>query len=302
METNNKNQKGLITGLIISNVVLIILVLVLFLKNNDKTTQIETLTGVVDNKSNEIVSKTKELEDLGADLNRIRAEREKLGLQNDSLDSQIKQLNTYIAEIKKTSKFNASKRKELDAMVASLRLEITKKDEEIVALKSQNDSLVTNVTALSSEKVRLNDSLSTREKELAYASILKADNMKVSALKENDKEISAEEYKASKIDRIKVSFVLADNKAAKKTNKDFCVRLITPTGTVFSDPNNGGGNLKTADGQEIPYTLAKNVAFDNSNQKLEFTMLKGFNYVPGVYNVEAYCEGHKIGESNFKVK
>lgn len=302
MTETQKNHKSLITGLILSNVVLLILVVVLFVKNSNKTAEIDNLTGVVDNKSNEIVAKTKELEDLGMDLARIREERERLGLQNDSLDTQIEKLNKYIGEIKRTAKFDAKKRKELETMVAQLRLEITQKDQEIVALKQKNDSLVTNVTVLTTEKTALTDSLSSKAQELAYASILKADQMKVTILKENNKEIAAEEYKANKIDRLKVSFVLADNKAAKKNNKDFHVRLITPTGNVFSDPSNGGGIIQAASGEEIPYTLSKTVQFDNSNQRLEFTMLKGFNYSPGEYKIEAFCEGHKIGNCSFKVK
>jgi predicted RNase H-like nuclease (RuvC/YqgF family) len=303
MEPNTKSPLKIF--LIISLAVNVILAALLFILNNnnsDRIAEIEQLNGVVDSKHSEIVSKTQELEDMSGDLARIRSEREKLGLQNDTLDKQINALNDYIAEVKRTSKFDAKKRKELEQMLTTMRLEITKKDEEISNLKSQNDSLATNVSTLTTEKQKLGDSLTHTFKELEYASILKADNIKVTALKENGKEIDEPEYKGHKIDRLKIAFTLADNKAAKKNRKTFYISLVTPTGKVFSDPNNGGGKLRTNEGDEVEYTLNQSVVFDNSNQKLSFTMLKGFNYTAGIYKVEVYSEGYKIGDTKITVK
>jgi hypothetical protein len=303
MEPNTKSPLKifLILSLLV-NIVLGVLLIVLNNNNSEKIAEIEQLNGVVDSKHSEIVSKTQELEDMSGDLARIRSEREKLGLQNDSLDKQINALNDYIIQVKKTSKFDAKKRKELEEMLTAMRSEITKKDQEIGLLKSQNDSLTTNVSTLTSEKQKLGDSLTHTFKELEYASILKADNIKITALKENGKEIDEVEYKGHKIDRLKIAFNLADNKAAKKNRKTFYVSLLTPTGKIFSDPNNGGGKLRTTEGEDVEYTLNQSIVFDNSNQKLSFTMLKGFNYTPGLYKINVYSEGYLIGETKFTVK
>lgn len=301
-EKQYKSQKGIITALIITNIIFAIIVIFLFVKISQKNDEIGTLSGTVDSKSTEIVTKTKELESLGQDLERIKEEREKLGLQNDSLDSQISTLNSYIAEIKRTSKIDAKKRKELEALIVKLREEITAKDQEIVTLKSQNDSLSTNLTSVTAEKGRLGDSLSSKLKELEYASILKADDIKVTALKENGKELDKEEYKAKQIDRIKITFKIADNKAAKKNNKTFYIRLVTPSGTPFSDANNGGGTIQTADGKDVLYAFSQSLLFDNSRQTVTVIMPKGFNYEPGTYIVAVFAEGYRIGEGGFKVK
>jgi hypothetical protein len=303
MESNQKSPLKIFLILsLLLNVILGVLLVVLNNNNTDKIAEIEQLNGVVDSKHSEIVSKTQELEDMSGDLARIRAEREKLGLQNDSLDKQINALNDYIIQVKKTSKFDANKRKELEQMLSTMRMEITKKDDEIVQLKMKNDSLSTNVSTLTTEKQRLGDSLTHTFKELEYASILKADNIKITALKENGKEVDEIEYKGSRIDRLKIAFTLADNKAAKKNRKTFYVALVTPTGKIFSDANNGGGRLKLNDGEEVDYTLNQSVVFDNSNQKLSFTMMKGFNYAAGLYVVQIFSEGYKIGENKITVK
>jgi hypothetical protein len=301
-ENEQKSNKTPIIILVITNILFAALAIYFFTQKNAKESEVQTLTQNVDSKSAEVAAKTKELEDLNVELNRIRTEREQLGLQNDSLDNQISQLNSYISEIKSQGKIDSKKRKELEALVTQLREEITVKDKEIAVLKTQNDSLSTNLTSVSAEKGRLGDSLTTKLKELEYASILKADDIKVTALKENGKELDKEEYKAKQIDRIKISFKIADNKAAKKNTKTFYVRLVTPTGAPFSDLNNGGGTIATADGEDILYTFSQSLAFDNTRQVVTTTMPKGFNYLPGTYKVEVFAEGYKIGDGSFKVK
>lgn len=288
--------------LVATNVITIILLIFLFVKMNEKDQKIEELSGTVTTQGEDIVGRTQELENLNTDLERIKGEREKLGLSNDSLDQQIAKLNGYISQIKKTGKLDAAKRKELEALVSELRAEITKKDAEIAGLTSANDSLTTTLNTSNTQRAQLGDSLSSKLKELAYASILKTKEIKVTCLKTNDKELDKEEYKAKQIDRFKIMFKLQDNKAAKKNTKTFYVRLITPSGTAFSDSNNGGGSFTTAEGEDMLYTMSQNLAFDNSEQAITVMMQKGFNYVPGTYKVEVYCEGFKIGENVVKVK
>lgn len=301
MQDNQKNST-LSKVLIATNVIMLIVIIFMFVKLNEKTATIDQLSGTVTSQSEDIVSKTQELTNLNTDLERIRAEREKLGLSNDSLDQQISKLNGYIAQIKKSGRIDASKRKELDALVMELRAEITKKDAEIATLSKANDSLATNLTAANTEKATLGDSLSSRLKELAYASILKTKEIKVTCLKSNGKELDREEFKTKQIDRLKIMFKLQDNKAAKKNTKSFYVRMITPSGTAFSDANNGGGSFTTSEGENLLYTMTQDLAFDNSEQSITLLMQKGFNYVAGTYKVEVYCEGFKIGENSVKVK
>jgi ribosome-binding protein aMBF1 (putative translation factor) len=302
MESNKSSLKVPLIFSVVLNVALIIGLVVMNGKSNQQTVQIQQLADTVQTTRTEVEQKTQELTVVKADLERIRAEREKLGLQNDSLDQKIASLNTYIAKIKKAGKIDAQKRKEMETMIAGYKEEIIKKDQEIAQLKNQNDSLTVNLSSVTTEKAKLGDSLSVTSKELAYASILKADGIKVTALKGNGKEMDNEEYKGSKIDRLKISFSIADNKAAKKNKKTFYVALVTPNNGIFSDANNGGGTATLANGTKINYTLNQSMLFDNTNQKVTFTMLKGFNYAPGTYNIIIYSEGYEIGEGKVVVK
>lgn len=307
--TQNQNSGTLTKVLIGVAVVQLGIIIFLLMKLNSTVNEVEKLNGTVAINEDVISQKTKELESLSIDFERIKTEREQLGLQNDELDKQLVTLKSAIADLKKTKNLDASKRKELEQLVASLRAEISKQDQEIAALTLANDSLKTDVSNLSKEKSQLGDSLanvalkkSDLEGKLAFASILKAEQFKITVLKENGKEIEDEEYKASKINRVNIAFTLVDNKAAKQDYKDFYLRLVTPNGDVFSDENNGGGTLKLSDGSQQTYTMKQSVMFSNTNQKIVFTTFGGLKYAPGTYKVEIVCEGYKIGTGTFKVK
>ncbi len=304
-----KEEKSGNTGIIIVLVLSILtnigLGVGLFINMNKVSEQesiILSLNNEVTQKDAEVLQKTTELEGLQSDLERIREEREKLGLANDSLNNRISTLGATIAQLKKTSKLDGDAKRKLERLIAELRAEVLEKDQQIAVLIGERDSLATGLSEATVEKHRLGDSLRSAASALAYAAILKAENVKVVALRENGKEFEGEELKGSRIDRIKVTFSLADNKAAKRDSKGFYVALTTPKGEVFSDPNNGGGMLTLADGSEILYTMNQALRFDNTNQKLTFTMLKGFNYIEGAYKINIYSEGYHIGEGSFKVK
>lgn len=78
--------------------------------------------------------------------------------------------------------------------------------------------------------------------------------------------------------------------------------MITPSGECFGDKQNGGGTFKDHEGTEMKYTLSKKLLFENSNQWLSMVMPKGYNYTPGNYIIQIYCEGYDIGQTSFIVK
>lgn len=308
--SQQKNSAELLVKILLPvSIIQLAIITFLLMKLNESNNKIDQLTVTAESKDAEVTAKAKELESLTLDLERIRQEREKLGLDNDELNREISELNAYVSELKKSKKLDDKKRKELETLVAKLRSEITQKDREIAALKNENDSLKTDVSNLTSEKNKLGDSLqnvASKKKDLAdklaKAAILRATQVKITMLKSNGKESEDDEYKASKIDKMKIVFTIADNRAAEQNEKEVYMRLKTPNGEVFSDPSNGGGTFTLADGTPINYTQKQSFNFDNSGQTLTFVTLGGLKYIVGVYVVEFFCEGYKIGEGTFKVK
>ena len=94
METNKKSSSKnyLLIGIVAAQFAVIAYLLY---SNVSKKTEIEELTTTVDTKSEEIVAKMNSLDSLQLDLDRIKKEREELGLNNDSLNMQIEELKQF---------------------------------------------------------------------------------------------------------------------------------------------------------------------------------------------------------------
>ena len=192
----NQQKKSGNKGLIIFLIIVILAMggglAYLYLDIQEKEEELTQFSEIVQEQDDEITTKVSELKDLKSEYERIRQERA-------SLDK-------YIKDLEKSTRINSQKRKELEHIIANLKKDLAKKDEQIAHLEVVQDSLETNVEFLTVEKTKMSDTLSTVRDELAYASILKADDVKTIFVKENGKEIDDKyEYKGKKIDFVKIS-------------------------------------------------------------------------------------------------
>lgn len=304
MEEKKKDNSRIVFILII--LVLLGVIGYLVFSNIQKSDEIEVKNEKIDTDSATIAAKTKELEELLLAYERVKLEREELGLSNDSLNKQIAELNDYIAEVKDG---NAKKIRQLNSKIAQLKVDLDLKDAEILSLRKQNDSLIAKIDTMGQEVLVINDSLNNLRtvrnellEQVAIASILKAENIAVTAINSKGKEFSKEEFKAKNIEKLKVTFNFAENRVARKDVKTVMLRVIEPSGAVLYDMATGGGFFNTADGKEIPFTDKKTINFDNTKQQLDFVYLKGSPYSSGTYTIEIYADGHKIGQSSLAVK
>lgn len=296
------NSKIILIGII---VLLLGVIGYLLYGNLEKADQIDIKTQQIETDTENLQAKTQELEELVLAYERIKMEREELGMDKDSLENQISSLKKYIADVKKG---NAKAIKDLNNTIANLKADLDRKDSELVKLRYEKDSLITNIQTVSMQTVALNDSVnslktikSSLEEQVAIASILKAENIKITVINSKNKELDKEEFKAKNINKLKVSFNLGENRVARKDKKNIVMRLIEPNGSALFDLATGGGFFMV-EGKEIPYTSKQNITFDNTKQNVTFIYLKGSPYKPGKYQIELYADGYKIGESSIQIK
>lgn len=261
-------------------------------------TKLDSISSVLD-------AKIAEVEKLGGDVSDLTKMKEKLEADKVAFSRSRKvETGKYLAKIKEYEKFLAEK----DEVIAQLRAE----NEHLVA---SNDSLSTHVGNLSSERERLvqrqqelTDSVVTftaQNKELSQkvslAAALKAQNLKVLTVNSRGKVKDREEYKAKKVDKIKLVFNLPENALTAQESKDIYVRVLDPTGAVVADDATGSGEFEI-DGAPSKFTTRESVAYQNNNQKVEMLYDNTNQFRPGKYNVELYSEGYKIGGTNFVIK
>ncbi|MBL6445116.1 chromosome segregation protein SMC [Fulvivirga sp. 29W222] len=244
------------------------------------------------------------LTDISRELDEKIAEIEKLGGDVTELEKAKADIQD---ELNRQQRANRSTIRNLKDKVGGYEVLLKAKDEEIEKLKNVNSELLTENTSLKTEKNQLFDSLSevTKSKEaliskVELASQLKAENILIYAINSRGKEREAP-FKSRHADKIKVIFNIAENEVAPIEGKDIMVRIVDGNGQVIFDVAKGSGTFMY-EGKEEFYTSNKEILFDNTRQQLTFEYEKGSEWEEGLYNLEVYTEGYKMGSKQFEVK
>lgn len=248
-----------------------------------------------------------ELDSISSQLDNRIAEIELLGGDISELQLIRKNLEEEKEELKKSNNWAANQIKRYKDKVSGYEELLNLQDEKIKKLEAINDQLLTENTDLKSEKNVLSDSiveLRNRRSELAdkvaLASQLKAENIRIFGLNEKGKE-REDEFRSRQIEKLKVTFNLAENKVAQPQGKNIILRVIDPKGNALFDIATGSGSFMV-DGKEMFYTAQQEILFDNTQQKLAFIYDRGQEYEEGVYEVELFADNYMIGKGNFTVK
>jgi hypothetical protein len=315
METSNQNNNSgaLRIGVI---VLLAALALVGYLYFNTQTKN-KDLQGLLDTKVGELSDARVKLDSISRALEAKILEVESLGGSVEELEKIKAELEKDIKNLKSSSSFSAKK---YNDKIAEYEKFLAAKDEEIMKLREENgllasenltlktekEEVITQNTYLSSAKDSLTnvvDEVSTKNKDLQQkvntAAALKAVNVEVVGLTSKGKEKDGK-IKSKKIDQLKVTYSLPSNPLTEKTNKDVYLRILDPNGAVLNDMGRGG--VLDFGGKEIGYSVRQSVPYTNNDQKVAMYYQKSQEFNSGVYAVELYSEGFKIGTGNFQIK
>lgn len=221
--------------------------------------------------------------------------------------------------IRRDPAFSRQKYEEQIAEYISL---LEEKDNLIAQLKSENadlsgktQAMTQEVLTLSQEKEGMSQQVNGLKEEISTVKAknnvltskivtgaqLKADNLQIYALKENGKESTGGVYKAKRVSQIKISFALPTNPLTEQNSKEIYVRIIDPEGAIIADNVNVSG-VFNQDGKDIAYTTKTSIIYSNDNQKVDILYARGQVYESGLYAVELFSEGFKIGRGSFIIK
>lgn len=252
----------------------------------------------------DLTSTKSRLEQISKELDQKIAEISKLGGDIESLQKAKAEVE---ATLKKNKAWSAKNIKELKGRVEGYEKLLKMKDEELENLKSLNTALYSENTDLKSQQNRLSDSLGRLTKrrdeladKVAIASRLRAENIRVVALNSSNKERESP-FRGRQIEKLKVSFNLAENKVAPIEGKKIMFRIVDETGQIIFDLSKGSGTFMM-DGKEEWYTGAQEILFDNTRQELAFTYARGSEYPAGNYTIEVFADFYKIGAAQFSVR
>ncbi|ERM84159.1 hypothetical protein P872_15360 [Rhodonellum psychrophilum GCM71 = DSM 17998] len=258
-------------------------ILILSVDNNELNKRLDSVTFQLD-------LRIQEIEKLGGDIASLEEIREQLVMERNS-----------------NAKRSAGEIAALNKKINSFTQVFKEKDEEILRLRevneqlfSENETLKSTQAVIEEQVVKLNIKQQELQDKVNIAARLKAENILVAAVNSRGKE-REDGFKNRQIEKLKVSFNLADNKVAEFGTRDIYVQIIAPNNQPIFDVARGSGTF-AIDGREEFYTVHKDILFDNSKQELTYFYERGSNYTPGKYVVRIYADGYEIGTKNFEVK
>jgi DNA repair exonuclease SbcCD ATPase subunit len=313
MESNN--NQGIFKIAIGVLIGVVALLSYLFMGARNETFELQkSLTTKVE----ELSSTQIKLDSISRALDTKIAEVKQLGGNIKELENVKAQLEADKKKLKSDFNFSVAK---YDAKIKEYENFLVVKDDDIRKLKEENGTLLARTKTLEEEKQQViteNTGLKTEKegltqtvasytaqnddlkRKVTLATAMKAINVQVAAVATNGKLREGGLYKASKVDRLKISFIMPSNPVAEKNTKDIFVRILDQNGAVVSEDGKGG--TLQFDGKEVGYSVKQGIPFENNDQKVDILYGKGSAYKAGKYSIELYSEGFKIGNGAFEVK
>ena len=281
-----------------SIVILLAVVTVLLLLGN--VAQFKMNTDTVEAKDFSLDSLYSVNTDINTELIETQHQIERYKGENAQLDSMLGKKEALLIERKneidaliKSGKTDAktiaalrSVQKKLKEDNKGLLEEIDKFIMENQSLKEENQVLYNTVSNLESEKSALNN-------QVNIASVLKAEYIKVQALKSR---MFSDEKKATSLARrateFEVCMNLLENKVAKAGTKTVYVAIIAANDKVVGNKGLGSGTFNNGE-EEVFFTMSKEVEFDGKTIEdvcLNFEEAEAGKFKEGTYVVRIYLD------------
>jgi FtsZ-binding cell division protein ZapB len=279
---------------IVLSVLLVVVATLFFLQRSQHSTLISEINADKD-------SITVELSRMIAGYDSLSTENDTINKSLDIAQTHVRDLLTEVELVKKTSYKQISMYK---AQVTTLKKVMKDLYVQVDSLNARNELLLAEnievkrqVSQVKNVNIQLQMEKKKLEQKVSLASQLEALNLIASGINKKGKDSP----KATKIEKIKVSFTLSKNVTAKRGAKDIYVRIQQPNEVVmvksekdlfrFEDLKISYSALREVEyeGKELPV----NIYWDNTNEPL----LK-----KGVYTVDVFTAGSNIGTTKFLVK
>ncbi|MCI4650383.1 hypothetical protein [Phaeodactylibacter sp.] len=304
-------------------IVCIVLVISLVNKNNanDSLTyelnESEQLKAELEKQYYEALSELEEMRGSNEELNAlIEAQKAELKESKDRIDILLRD-SRQLAEARKQINGMNAKVEQYLAEINQLRQENEELTERTAALSEENYSLNSNLdsarmrnmelssakAALVSEKEAVEADRARLAKKVNIASVVKVTNVEAEGLKLRDNGKTASRRSAKNVDQLQVCFNTTANQVAESGVEEFLIRIVNPLGETLAVESMGSGVfVNNANGEQIRYTMIKEVDYDRDEQRLCLTWAPSEAFQEGNYEVEIYNKGYLAGTSSFQLK
>ncbi|MEO6731570.1 MAG: hypothetical protein ABIN01_10170 [Ferruginibacter sp.] len=262
-------------------------------------------------KETQYVAVTSEKDTLQSLLDEATMRYDLLKTTNAKKDSTITTKDREITEKRARiqallSKANATQAELAEAkrLIASLNTDIQNYKEQVEVLKGQNIQLTQEKEAVTQEKIKVEQNLDSaktviKEKEslIDVGSTLHASNFNITGVQEKKSGKEKQTTTAKKVDKLRITFDLDENRIAASGPKELYVSITAPDGSPVAVEALGSGKFTTREGEDKFFTHKVEIAYtQGQKQTVSFDWKQNTNFATGSYKIEVFHNGFKIGE------
>ncbi|MBP6040044.1 MAG: hypothetical protein KA523_07600 [Flavobacterium sp.] len=281
---SNSNNSGLKAAVVVLALLLLASIGYIYKITSDTKTTITELTSEKDTLAEELKAKIAEYDLMLADNTALKDEIQAEQAKMVALLEQVEKSKGDAAAMAKYKGAYLKLKGEMDNLVAENKL-----------LKEQN---VTLTSSLDSTKVvlddakKFNDTLLVQNegltKTVEKGSKLAVLNLKVFAVKQKSSGKQIETDKAGRADKLKVSFLIAENQIAKTGSREYYVQIIDSKNNILGEKKTIPAGDKT-----LTYSFISTVKYENKTVQVD-EEVTGKDFAAGTYFVNVFDKNSEL--------
>jgi hypothetical protein len=298
----NNNSRNILTA------ILVIALLgtwgyIIFDKNKTREEKQDLTSQIVnsDSAKNEL---QRELDDAALRLDALKTSNVRADSLLKTKDKDIEDLQSRVRSIINNKNATAAQLAEARRLIAQLKGNIEMYTAQIDSLTMANTQLTeaNRVVTQQRDVVQKNYDSANRvikEKEnvIDVGSTLHASNFSIEGIKEKSSGKQKVTTTAKRVDKLKISFTIDENRITPSGPKDIYICITAPDGSPVSVDALGSGTFTTRDGIQKPFTKKLQINYvQGEKQPVNVEWSQNSAFQTGNYRIEIYNNGFKIGE------
>ncbi len=221
----------------------------------------------------------------------------------------IAKLKIQIRGILRKEKLTIAEKKKAEDLIAEMNTKISGMEQDVARLTLQNQGLTQDKVQLTQDKDKLTSDLQTTTtakdeltKKVDIASTLFANNIRITPLQDKKNGQEKETNKAKKVNKLNISFDVT-NRIALSGQTDVFVCITGPDNKMISAPLKGSGIFTSRDDGDKMFTAKVAVEIEAGKVRpVQFSWKEDNGFQTGMYKIEIYHNGYKIGEGTKELK
>lgn len=250
-------------------------------------------------------------------LDSITAMNTSLNAEITDKDGTISKLRGEIETLMRKDRRDEKEEAALRSKITMLNAKIREYEERVAKLEEDNKVLTEENTVVKTERDQVRSELETTrgdleqtktvkkqlEDQVDVGSTLNASNFNIVGINEKRNGKEKEADRVNKVDKLRISFDLDENRITTSGKKNIYVSITAPDGTPVTVEALGSGKFNTRSEGEKFYTNMVEVDYVQGEKKsVQFDWKQNSDFQKGDYQVEVYQNGFKIGKGKVNIK